>query len=281
MMAEEGTTDTTDTTDTTTTDVAQIIGEDGLFAPGWQNALPEEIRTQPVLGRFKSIQEMAKGLISAERMVGKDRVVIPTEKSSQDEWTEFYEKIGRPKTGDEYQLEVPDDLKDYYDTDLTNEARKMFYNLGLNQKQAQALWEFDRQRLASGIEQSQASQAAALEEARSALRREWGTAYDARIHMGNVAIDQGVGDDDNLRSSVVGKFGSDPDFVKFMANLGGKFAEHGVKVSPEGQTPGQLDELIKDEMATDAYMNPKNPAHKITVNKVHRMFEKLAATRQS
>ena len=41
-------------------------------------------------------------------MLGKNKVPIPDENASPEEWDKFYEKLGRPKTPDEYNIKIDD-----------------------------------------------------------------------------------------------------------------------------------------------------------------------------
>jgi len=46
-------------------------------------------------------------------MIGQDKVVIPNNNSTDDQWSEVYSKLGRPETADQYKLNVKSDVVNF------------------------------------------------------------------------------------------------------------------------------------------------------------------------
>jgi hypothetical protein len=118
----------------------------------------------------------------------------------------------------------------------------------------------------------QSDQESTQKELVAGLQREWGRAYEQNVHLGNVAIEEGVKGNDEFKERLTKKFGNDPDFIRFASNLGSKFAESKM-IDTSIPTPMDIQEKINEMMQTDAYMNRNNPNHKITVEKVQRLFQ--------
>lgn len=80
----------------------------------WYEKLDPDLKNNPSIQKFKDPASLAKSYVELQKMVGKDKVVLPTSKSTPAEWEAFYEKIGRPKDINEYsvpEIEVPDEVK--------------------------------------------------------------------------------------------------------------------------------------------------------------------------
>ena len=260
-----------------------VIGEDGTFVADWRSSLPEDIRSEAGLNNVKNLPDIARQLINAQRMIGKDKIALPNENSSESEWDEFYVSAGRPATAADYSLARPEDMpEEMYSTDLANAAQDLFHKIGLTKKQADALFDFNNSTAMSSVASAQQAQEFQVKEMTEGLIKEWGNAFEAKKHLGNVAIEQGADGNEEFRKTIAQKFGNDPDFIRFASNLGSKFAEHGTVNIANVPTPADMQSQISEAMHTDAYLNNLNPDHKRQVALVQRMFEaKVAAVEKS
>lgn len=252
-----------------------IVDKDGNLIPTWRDTLDEDIRSEKSLETFKTVKDIARSFVNTKRMVGKDKIAIPGKNATEGEWNAYYDAVGRPKTPEDYQLPVPEEMKDYYDPELIKEARGLFHKMGFNQKQADALWMFEQKRLLAGVKQLADEEIKEKEDAENALRDKWGNAYDERLHLANRMIAENV-TDDQQKEKVLETIGNNPYVADFLANIAKKFIEHKVITDvplPGQTTPDDLQLKINTEMRTDAYMNANNPDHKLAVARVQRMFE--------
>ena len=60
--------------------------------------------------KFTEIDALAKSYINATRMIGQDKVAVPNENSTDDQWNEVYSKLGRPESADKYKLDANSDV---------------------------------------------------------------------------------------------------------------------------------------------------------------------------
>ena len=72
----------------------------------WRETLPDDLRDDPILARFNDVPAMAKALVSAQKMVGADKVAIPSAGDAE-AWGKVYDRLGRPESGDGYELAPP------------------------------------------------------------------------------------------------------------------------------------------------------------------------------
>ena len=60
------------------------------------DTLDESIRGEPSLKNFNDANTLAKSYLSAQRMIGLDKIAIPNQNSSQEEWNAAFNCLGRP-----------------------------------------------------------------------------------------------------------------------------------------------------------------------------------------
>ena len=260
-----------------------FIGDDLILKEGWQQALlPEDLRSQPIYSQVKDVKGALSIIGNQAKLVGKKGVILPTELSKPEEWDEFYKTLGRPETVDDYALPVPEELKDYYDDNFVKDAKSLFHKIGLNQKQANALWEFEKNRnafidkaLKDNIEQEKL-------EAETALRNKWGNAYDENMHIVSRVITENVPGD--KIEEFLGKYGNDPVVAEILATVGKKFTEHRIITdieTPSASANKRIDELMGKELPTAQqkvmpYWDRTHVDHKKTVELVQALMREEA-----
>jgi len=233
-MAEE-VADNTETQDTETVqESVSIIGDDGKFVEGWKDSLDEGIRHEKCLDTVDSVPAMAKMMVHGQKMIGRDKVVLPTDNSTQVEWDEFYKQLGRPETVDDYEIDIPAELTEHVDPNMLQEAKTIFHAAGLNQKQATALMDFEKMRIANGLKAVEDQAVAEKALAEKTLREKWGTAYDEKLHLANRMIAENTNDES--KDAVLTAVGNNSHVADFLATIATKFIEGGVI---DGTTPGK------------------------------------------
>ena len=187
-MSEEQTTQTTEPvaeTTQTTEPVAPTIATTNNSTPStWKDSISQEFREDPNISKFTEIDALAKSYINATRMIGQDKVAVPNENSTDDQWQEVYGKLGRPESPDKYKLEANSDV-----VPLDEGAIKSFaenaHKLGLNNKQAQGILEYYKNSMEGSAQQARIDTETAQANAEAELRKEWGGNYDANIKKVN------------------------------------------------------------------------------------------------
>ena len=79
-------------------------------AKTWKEAISEEFRNDPNIEKFTEIDALAKSYINATQMIGKDKVAVPNKNSTDDQWNEVYDKLGRPESADKYSLNAKSEV---------------------------------------------------------------------------------------------------------------------------------------------------------------------------
>jgi len=283
-MAEDGLPgpDTVDVTDTTapTTPAPEaptyLADADGKFIEGWQATLPEELRGDATLARFNNIPDMAKSLVSTKKLVGKNTIAALNENSTDEEKAEFWTAAGRPETADDYNLQKPENLPDaLWSSEYATHMQEVAHGLGLSTEQFAGLAAAHNDNVVS--QYTTQSQNVELEqiEGQKALRQEWGPSFDANIHIANAAVEKGVRGDEEFKTRVLGKFGADHDFQKFVSQLGSEFVESGVKIVPNAPTASlvDIDARIEEHMKSEAFTTRTHKGHQAALDQMSRLFE--------
>ena len=98
----------------------------------WLEGLPEGIRKEPSLGKFKDIAALAQSYLEAEKSLNK-RIAVPKLESTEEEWQKFYQKLGVPE--DKIYL----DQRQEEDEEYIKAYEQMFHESGLSKRQGEKL----------------------------------------------------------------------------------------------------------------------------------------------
>ena len=280
MNDVDGTTDVgVDTT--TATEPTSYIGQDGTFSDGWrENYVPEDIRGEKIFDRVKTIQGMAKSLANAERLVGADKILKPSDKFGDKEWEDYHRAGGW--TGEPIPLKAPDGLPEgIWSDERATKFSDGFNKLKLTPKQVDGIMEIYNADLASQLTDMGNNSETTLAELKSNLLAKWGNAYSQHEHNAEFALSKGSKGDDELKQRIVDKYGKDPDFIEVFANLGGEFSESGsIPVSKLSPTPVDIQTKINDIQKSDAFMKPTHPDHKQAMANLTRLYKEKSTVKQ-
>lgn len=163
---------------------------DGQAGQPWYGGFPEDVRGFVENKGWKDPSDAITGYINLEKYLGADKagrgLVLPKDDAAPEEWGQVYDKLGRPKSADEYKLPVPDG-----DTgEFAKMAAGKFHELGLTSKQAESLanWYNEQSQAMAASQVNQMGVNAEQEMAK--LQQEWGKEYDANIEAARRATRQ-------------------------------------------------------------------------------------------
>ena len=200
------------------------IGDDGNFSEGWmeKSGVSEDMWNNPTLTSTKNVASMASQLINAQKMIGKqpNMAVLPSDQSTQVEWDEFHKACGRPDTPDEYTITHHEDVGE---SNMEMEAafKNLAHSEGLRPETVQKLMELDDSRIMGMRQAMQEAEIQKTEDCTAVLQKQWGNAYDERLHLANRMIEENTTDE--TKDMLLGKIGSDPIVADFLANMAAKF----------------------------------------------------------
>lgn len=257
---------------TTTTDTPQTIEQPSTVAKSWKETISEEFRNDPNISKFTEIDALAKSYINATRMIGQDKVAVPNENSTDDQWNEVYGKLGRPESADKYKLEVKSET-----APLDESAIKQFaenaHQLGLNNKQAQGILEFYKNSMEGSIQQARVDTETAQANAEQELRKEWGRSYDENIKKAGAIAKANMSEDIlNMELKDGTRIGDHPSVIKGFASIANLMSEDKL-VSTESENvdrgtdyEAEISKLVNDR--DGPYWNKAHPDHDKVVQQV-------------
>jgi len=241
----------------------------------WKANLSDEIRADKSLENINDIESLAKSYVHAQRMVGADKIQVPNKFATEDDWKAVYEKLGRPKTAEEYKFNLPEDQK--VDEAALKNFSTQAHKLGLLPGQADGMVKFYNEMIGNELAQADSIATSQREKAITELKTEWGQAYDQKLQQANNVV-AGVFPkgfmDTNLADG--SKLGDHPAVIKAFATLAGKMGEDNIVQAsgPTHMTPKQLDKEIATLQAPgSAYWDNKHPGHDAAVEEVKELFK--------
>lgn len=275
------TTSTETKTETTQQPVSSTTTQTNTVAKSWKDTISEEFRNDPNIAKFTEIDALAKSYINATRMIGSDKVVIPNQNSTEDQWNEVYSKLGRPESPDKYKFDVKSEVIPFDDNAIKQYADNV-HKLGLNNKQAQGILEFYKNSMEQSAKQSQIDMETAREQSQQQLRQEWGRAYDdnlkkagavAKANLNPQILDMQLKDGSRL--------GDNPEIIKGFAKIANLLSEDSM-VSTESESVNQgkdleteISRITNDK--SNPYWNKSHPDHTKMVQQVLTLREMLNA----
>lgn len=248
----------------------------GIVEEGWLKGVQNEWAQDSSMQNITSIEDLAKSYVHAQRMVGKDKVVLPNEHSTDEERREFLHKMGLPKTAEDY------GVKPGEETRLSEDFAKSFiekaYEKGIMPNQAQDMMNWYEEQL--GAEETLHNQAAeqSLQETVDTLKSEYGQAYDSKINLANKVLQDNM-DEDTIESMRASGLLSNKEFIQTMVKIGeGLVKEGSFNHEPKADgrlTPSEAKRKIGEIQANQdhAYHNKSHPNHQIAVKEVTELFE--------
>ncbi len=275
--------ETTETTETTTTETPSMFNAEGGFTENWTQSLTDTaLHDNETLKSAKSVEALATMTVNAQKMVGADKIAIPNEASSEEEWATFHKAGGRPETAGDYNFGRPEELpEEYYNQERATAAQELMHKLGLSKKQADELFAFNNNTVIAQLKTQSQDDTLAMQKLTDGLVADWGNAYEQKKHLGNKAIEEGTAGNAEFKERLTQKFGNDPDFVRFAANLGSKFSEGGSPDIPLIPTTGDIQAQIDDAMSHKSHGADykshgfTRAQHEAQVKKVTQLYESM------
>lgn len=269
-MSEEQTTATAETPQSQPVDTVEAT------PPSWRDNLSDDLKMDASLLKFNDVGSLAKSYVNAQRMIGADKIALPGEHATDDEWGEVYDRLGRPQTPQGYELS--------YGEGEDGEAAMGIYSdvahkLGLNGKQAQGLLDWYTELESSGKQQADGDAALATEEGMKELRTEWGRAFDQKASSAHRAAKALLGSTDmfdEIELSDGRKLGDHPEIVRMFAGLADQISEDQLQgdTSEVAFTPDEAMRRIAEITAPDSpYWDKQHPQHFILVEEALKLRE--------
>jgi hypothetical protein len=242
-----------------------------------RDVLPEELRLEPSLQSFDSVDKLAKSYVHAVRKLGvpADELVRMPKEMTPEHMAEIYERLGRPNSADEYVLDSSNELTPQY--------KALAHEIGLNQAQAQKLHDWYNENIGSQAQQAQQAMEQQDVEHLKQLQQEWKGDFQKNSDLAHRAFKR-FGDEAALQALNETGLGNHPSIVKMFHQIGRMLAEDGSLHSGEGMelggmsatmAQGEINNLMNNGEFMEAYLDQYHPRHAESVRKMKSLYEYL------
>jgi hypothetical protein len=227
-----------------------VSNEAGDLKDGWHKALGLD----DSFSKFKSMKGLGESYQNLSKLLASDKVPIPKEDAKDEEWSAFWNKVGRPEKSDGYGVKKPDELDaGLWDDERAKGWAEAAHKLGLTKKQVDGLLAHE----VEGMKKMQKLMSDRPEETKALLRKEWGAGADAKMDAAARVVLH-LGGDELLKDPVVANH---PAFIRAMAKVGELLSEKGalpgardVSMANVNSVRQQLDSIMNNK--DDAYWKP-------------------------
>lgn len=249
-------------------------------AASFQDSLPEDLRGNPSLKNFNDVGSLAKSYVHAQRMVGADKIPLPGNNSTDDDWSRVYDKLGRPADIKDYDVSLPEIFED-------DGFRKSIHAAGLNQKQAASVAQFMQSQTEAANGKLDAYREQAKLDTETELRAEYGKAFGEKVQRAQATAKYLLGSkgDPTSEDNILGNIrladgrmlGDHPDIIRMFEAMSHEIAEDDLDgvTTESAMTPQDAQDEI-DQLQADrkngAYWNKHHPEHDKAVARVQELF---------
>jgi hypothetical protein len=240
----------------------------------WNTGFDEDTSAYVEKKGWKGVSDVLTSYRNLEKFAGgsKSLLELPGEDAGEDVVNNFYNKLGRPETPDQYGLQAPEGA----DKGLMDWFRQTAHQHGLSDKQARGLFEAWNSMIGERMQSMQQEQAQQAEMDIGSLRKEWGKAFDEKIDAGKRAV-SALGYDEQTLNNLESKLGT-AEMLKLFATIGSKMGEDafvgtGRESSGFGLTPAAARQEISDLRMNKDFMTQYLNGNQDAVAKMKRLME--------
>ena len=249
------------------------------------DSVDDQYRSDPSISKFSSVNDLAKEHVNLQSLLGKKGIVVPGEDDGQEIWDRYRKDMGIPDSPETYTRSFEGKTEDGWDHNIENSMAAAAHSANISDSQFNELLSAYSNTIKAAQESNAVEIGNMKEENDAALRKEWGSAYDAKINMGRLALNQmtngSPNDLANVQLSNGSMLGDNPLFIKMMSSMGESLQEKGIiqgeSVNQSAMTPeeaqNQLSALMADpEKSAILFSQDFNPAKGELVKQRERLL---------
>lgn len=243
-------------------------------AADWRAGLPDDLKAEQSLGRYKGVDELARGYLNAEKAISGSVRLPPKDAKPEDlaKWkAETLPKLAGlveapPESPEKYAIQRPEIALDVpWDDAAEKGFLAAMHKAGASNAAAQAAISYYGEMITRQV-------LAAHDQAKNVegeLRQEWGANYDAHLGRANRAIQQ-FGGPDLIDLYAKTGMGRHPLNIKAWVAIGNTLVEHGALPAggeagvSAGDAKARMTAMFAD--AKHPYNNKNHPDHMAAID---------------
>jgi len=263
----------------TTTDQSQtsVLSGEQTTQNNFQELIPEEYREEKALSNFKDMGDFVKSYLSAQKIVGADKIPVPNKFATEDDWKAVFNKLGAPENPDDYKYSFKEGE---VDQELISSFNQEAHRLGLLPQQAESLIKYYNDLNEGSSIQAEEKATETRMHTENELKKEFGPQFAKRLDQAKRLASSTLGNEflENTFLDDGSRLGDNLNVVKAFSNLAEKLSEDEVVKgdSSSYMTANQIEKEI-DELTQEgsAYWSKTHPNHNKAINEVLKLRELL------
>ena len=263
----------------TTTDQSQtsVLAEEQTTQTNFQDLIPDEYRAEKSLENFKDMGDFVKSYLSAQKIVGADKIPVPNKFATEDDWKAVFNKLGAPEKPEDYKYNFKEGE---VDQELLSTFNQQAHKLGLLPQQAESLIKFYNDMNEGSSVQAEEKAAETRLHTENELKREFGPQYAKRLDQAKRLASSTLGNDflENTLLADGSRLGDNLNVVKAFSNLAEKLSEDEVVKgdSSSYMTANEIEKEINSLTEEGSpYWTKTHPNHQKAVQEVFKLRELL------
>ena len=263
----------------TTTDQSQtsVLSEEQTTQTNFQDLIPDEYRSEKSLENFKDMGDFVKSYLSAQKIVGADKIPVPNKFATEDDWKAVFNKLGAPEKPEDYKYSFKEGE---VDKELVSSFNQEAHKLGLLPQQAESLIKYYNNITEGQSAQSEEKAVETRLNTETELKREFGPQYTKRLDQAKRLATSTLGNEflENTFLQDGSRLGDNVSVIKAFSQLADKLSEDEVV---KGDTSGYMTAKdIEKEIASlqeegSPFWNKSHPNHERAVQEVFKLRELL------
>lgn len=255
-------------------DYSTMVAADGALAENWRDGLPEDIRSEACLSNIKHVTALAKSFVSAQKMVGSNKIALPGEHATEEELNTFYKALGRPDKAEDYSVEgvkLPEGIS--LDDAQVKEFRDFAFKNGLSQKVFAAALAYDIERTRKGVADAAAAGDREYDDTLAKLQTAWGNDYQRNLAQCNAALNKWNLTDVFRSAGLLNNY----QVITAMAEIGAAISESklpGNDFNAPSDPQSQINAIIND--LNHPFYKKDHPGHAAAVKMVNDLLAQQA-----
>jgi hypothetical protein len=248
-----------------------------VIPENWKDSLPDDLKSDPSLSSILDVQALAKSYVHGQKLIGKDKIVIPDKFATEDDWQKIYQKLGVPESVDKYDLKVPETI----DEDFVKGFKDLAVKTGIHPKQAEKLFDFYGKYVEGVIQNNESENKRAFEESIGNLKKEWGQGYDKKIQAAS-GLFKSLADEETTKFFNESGVGNNPTVIKLFAKLAEQLGEdkfvNATNIGSMGLTPAEAQTKINQIYGNKdhPYFNKSHPSHQDALKEMSKLFDAIS-----
>jgi hypothetical protein len=243
----------------------------------FRDSIPEQYREEKSLENINSMEDLLKGYVHAQKLVGTNKIPVPNKHSTDEDWNEVFKRLGAPSNPEDYKY----NLKDVeLDQNQVSEFNKTAHKLGLLPKQAEGLIKFYNEMNGNIAANEEELAAQAQLNTETELKKEYGPQFAKRLDQAKKLAVSTLGQDFLEKTYLKdgSRLGDNLSVIKAFSNLADKLSEDEI-IKGDGtgyMTAKEIEKEIDDlTQEGSPYWNKTHPNHQKNIQEVLKLREML------